>query len=447
MNNNNNDLNSISLGNMGSSEVNNTPVSDLINNSNNNSNINGPVDSLGSVDTLGQTPNMGNDANNGVIGQDNVGGQNINTNINTPPVNNDINGSVPPINSVPPIMDVPQPINDLNVTPFMNEIGTVPPIPDAPINIEPPVGEEEVKPKKKGMPKIIFVLIVVLALAAVGVGVYIVLGIVKNNVSVVTKEVEIEVNGEISDNIDDYATFTGIDSSECSLDTSGISDTSTIDKEYNFVITCNDTKYTGKAKIVDTVAPNVEVKEVSVGLNENVEASNFIDGECDDETECTYEFEDEEKIKEYLAKEGTYKDVVIIIKDEAGNETKKMATLTVKVTAVGQFLDCNKSNGEQIKLGLNDQFLFNKSAMRYHNFTLSEADYNKLKTESADKETITYNNVTGEPLFNDDNKTLVLIETITYEDLVKQFNKEIPENYAELLSFFNDLGYSCKVAS
>ncbi len=437
MNNNENNegLNSFSLGNIDNTGVPNPQVPQ----ENGNVSPVSEVDSIG-MDSLDVPPSPHLDSS---------------PNMDTPQPVNPIpepTQTIPDLNQVPPVApaayDVPQPINDLNTTPFMNDIGTVPPIPDTPVVGAPSI-EEPSKPKKKsGVPKPLFILIVVLALAAVGVGVYIILGMSRRSISVVTKNVEIEINGEVSNNITDYATFSGIDSSSCSLDTSAIEDTSELGKEYNFIITCKDTKYTGTATIVDSVAPDVSTKPLSVGLNENVVAGDFIDGDCKDETECTYSFKDEEKVKEYLAKEGTYTDVVIVIRDEAGNETEKIVTLEVNSTLASLYLNCQKDvNGysEITKLGLNNQNLFNKTGIKTYTFKLTSETYNTLKAENQDKETMTYQNLTGKPTFNDEELTLVLSRNVTYEELSSEVNGTIPEAYGELRDFYGNMGYACTI--
>ncbi len=361
--------------------------------------------------------------------------------------------AIPDVNAIPPVApvnyDIPQPINDVNASPFANEIGTVPPIPDAPISNTPAPTDNTPPKKKSGLPKSIFVLIVVLALAAVGVGVYILLGIAKNSVSVVTKPVNIELNGEVSSNINDYADFKGIDSSKCSLDTTGIKETTELGKEYSFIITCKDTRYTGTAKIVDTTPPEVKTKTLTVGLNELVNPGDFIDGDCKDATECSYAFKDEDKVKEYLEEEGTYDDVVIVIKDESGNEIEKTVTLEVSSASVEYYLNCTKSgNGydEITKLGLNSQNMFNKIGVKSYVFHLDSNEYNSLKASSSTLDNMSYKNLSGKPTFNDTDLTLTLSKDMTYDELVKEANGDIPESYAELVSFYGNLGYtSCKI--
>ena len=233
---------------------------------------------------------------------------------------------VAPVSPVPPVSnyEVPETINNFNSTPVFDDIGTVPPIPNNPV----PNVEEPKKPKKKGGNKLLFVIVVLLAITAVGVGVYIFLSISSGKNAVVVKQVNIELGSSVSTNINDYATFKNIDVNTCSLDTTKITDTSTLGSEYPFNIKCGEYVYTGKAKIVDTTVPEVTMKEeLTVALNSTVKPEDFIEN-CNDASDCTYEFKEEAKVTEYLKTAASYK-IDIIIKDAAGNEVIKTATLTV----------------------------------------------------------------------------------------------------------------------
>ncbi len=93
---------------------------------------------------------------------------------------NDINTQNQVIENPAPVAplnyDIPETINSFSSSPIFNDIGTVPPINDAPVTtdvVSPPPADEPKPDAKKGMNKVLFVLIVVLALAAVGVGVYV----------------------------------------------------------------------------------------------------------------------------------------------------------------------------------------------------------------------------------------------------------------------------------
>ena len=146
-------------------------------------------------------------------------------NVDIPPIFDNI-GTVPPpqVEAVAPVApispvepvnyDVPNAINDMPTAPIFNDIGTVPPIPEAPILTEAPKSKHK---NKKPVNKTIFVLIIVLVIAAIGVAVYVLLGISGKKVNggsspIILKEVNIELGGEISTNINEYATFKGISS-------------------------------------------------------------------------------------------------------------------------------------------------------------------------------------------------------------------------------------------
>ena len=136
------------------------------------------------------------------------------------------------------------------------------------------------------------------------------------SISVTPKEVEIEVGSEVSTNIDDYATFTGINSANCSLDTSNITDTSVLGNEYTFSVTCGANTYNGTATIVDTTAPSAVPRDVTVQLNGEVSPQDFVSS-CTDATDCAYAFSDPEAVNEYLAATGEYSVDIIVTGDIA----------------------------------------------------------------------------------------------------------------------------------
>mgnify|MGYP005802060627 CR=1 FL=1 len=354
------------------------------------------------------------------------------------PVSDSLNNgaSVSPVN-----YDIPQTINNFDTTPVFNDIGTVPPISDGPIP-DPNVNFESSKPKKK-QNKLIFVIIIVLLIAAVGVGVYIFLNVSNQpSVSVILKEVNIELGGEVSTNIDDYATFTGINSANCSLDTSNITDTSVLNAEYSFSITCNNSTYTGTAKVVDTVAPEVTMKEVTVQAGAEVRPGDFIDV-CTEATECSYAFRDEEQVIGYVAEAGTYEDVEIVVTDSSGNETTVMGTLIVTDEAVPtNYMVCSLNN-EAIRIGLISGSL-SGNVVRTYTFTFENEDsYNSFKSSNLNSTEVTYENVTGTPSFDDATLTLTLTQELTKEQLDQESGTTIPTSYGELRSYFGPLGYTC----
>ena len=350
---------------------------------------------------------------------------------------------IPPVDSVTPVgpvsYDIPQAMDQFNTTPVFNEIGTVPPIPDNPIPT-PVVNNPEPKTKKK-MNKTLFVLIIVLLIAAVGVGVYIFLNVSNKTKTpnVVLKNVEIELGSEVSSNIDDYATFNGIASSSCSLNTNNIS-TDTVNQEYEFTITCNGVTYTGKAKIVDTIAPVVEVKEVTVQVGSTVSPEAFI-ASCSDASECSYQFKNEDTVKGYLTQAGTDNPVEIVVTDEAGNTANVTALLNVTVDEVPTvYLRCTLDQ-VSLRFGIIDGN-FSGNVTRDTSFTLDESEYNNLKDTYLGSANITYEGVTGTPSFDDSTFTLTVREVLTKAELEGELGTTLPTVYGELRAYFAGKGYT-----
>ena len=350
---------------------------------------------------------------------------------------------IPPVDSVTPVgpvsYDIPQAMDQFNTTPVFNEIGTVPPIPDNPIPT-PVVNNPEPKPKKK-MNKTLFVLIIVLLIAAVGVGVYIFLNVSNKTKTpnVVLKNVEIELGSEVSSNIDDYATFNGIASSSCSLNTNNIS-TDTVNQEYEFTITCNGVTYTGKAKIVDTIAPVVEVKEVTVQVGSTVSPEDFI-ASCSDASECSYQFKNEDTVKGYLTQAGTDNPVEIVVTDEAGNTANVTALLNVTVDEVPTvYLRCTLDQ-VSLRFGIIDGN-FSGNVTRDTSFTLDESEYNNLKDTYLGSANITYEDITGTPSFDDSTLTLTVSEVLTKAELDSEEATTLPTQYGELRAYFAGKGYT-----
>ena len=352
---------------------------------------------------------------------------------------------IPPVtqgaSDIPPVepvsYDIPEPIN---TTPVFNEVGTVPPINNQPTSI-PPVIEEEPKKKKKGN-KLIFVMIIVLCIAAVGVGVYILLNISNEPSVVVTpREVTIEVGSEVSSNIDDYATFSGIASSSCSLDTSSITSTEEVGAIYNFNITCNGVTYTGTATVVDTTDPVVELRDVTVEVGGSVAEEDFI-ASCTDASGCSYEFSDSEALSGYLESANDYH-VDIIVRDEYDNEVVVTANLHVTSEDVPDlYLSCTASS-EEVRLPIVANIL-EGTIIRTYTFTFdSESEYNTFKENNQDSDTVTYNNVTGTPSFSDEELTLTLTRRLTKTELDQEAGSTLPTGYGELRNYYRNLGYTC----
>ncbi len=385
-------------------------------------------------------PNNGN--NNEGLNPISLGSVNSNP---TQPIENLNNSPVENIDPVPPVepvqYDVPESINNFNPTPVFNDIGTVPPSNQGEI---PPI---EQKPKKK-QNKLIFVLIIVLLIAAVGVGVYIFLSLSNKPgaVQVIPKDVEIEAGSEVSTNIQDYATFTGVNSANCSLDVSNITDTSVVGAQYAFNITCGANTYNGTAVVVDNEAPVVVLKEVLVQVGGSVSPQDFIDT-CTDASECSYAFSDEETVNGYLQSAGNYH-VELIARDEAGNEVSVTGTMIVTLDEIpvtpSLYLSCAMNN-ETINFGIVDNH-FASDASRVYAFTFDSInEYNTFKASNENKSQIAYENIVGQPSFDDQTQTLYLTQTLSKAQLDQEEGRSLPTAYGELRAYYVNNGYQCSL--
>lgn len=387
-------------------------------------------------------------SDNGVQASEEV--QNVNSEAVAEAPANNMDSTVNAIpNEVEPVAplnyDVPETINSFDPTPVFNNIGKVPPIPDIPV-VDPTL--QAPKEKKKGFPKPLFVLIVILALAAVGGGVYVFLH--KSNIvapAVVPKNVKAEIGSKLSTNITDYATFNGINSSSCSLNVQDIpSELNTLNAEYTFRIICNEASFSGKLTVVDTVAPEVTIKDIDVALNATVNPEDFIE-ECKDSTKCSYEFKDAEKVKGNLKEAASYH-VDLIIKDEAGNKVEKTAKMIVSDVPIFEEADmyftCNKDEVdkmvENVKIGIVDGEYKKSVVLKRYSFTIEASEMESLKTENEGKMEMTYKEIVGKPEFS--NK-LVLSKAISYDTLKSEVGEEIPTNIVELREFLENKGYHC----
>ena len=89
--------------------------------------------------------------------------------------------------------------------------------------------------------------------------------------------------------------------------------------------------------------------------------------------------------------------------------------------------------------------VFNKVGIRSYTYTLDDSNYTTLKAQNETQTSMTYEGVTGEPKFNDTDKTLTLTRTLTYAELVSEAGSELPENGGELRDFYTSKGNVCSL--
>ena len=145
-------------------------------------------------------------------------------------------------------------------------------------------------------------------------------------------EVIYEVGDKISYDVSKYVknTVTDKDKYKLTLDEHMKLENDVIVKagEYDFTLKYNNTSKKGKIIVKDTKVPEVEVKDLTVGLDEEFEPSEFITvcKEYSKPCEASYKNSSDNEI---YKKEGKHK-VTIVIKDAYNNETTKTVNLEVK---------------------------------------------------------------------------------------------------------------------
>ena len=190
---------------------------------------------LGNVDNSVSTSNpenLGETLNNPTMQvMDNLGGNEVLTgNNNEKQLDNSINNSViepslnnnssmvmegPSVKNEPPFEAPPAYTNPQTIEPVTNNYE-----PQGSIGMTPPVSLEAEKKPKKEPNKTLFIVIVLIALAAVGLGTYYVLNYTdlfakKEEITIETKNIEINIGEALPESITEYATITGTIVSNC----------------------------------------------------------------------------------------------------------------------------------------------------------------------------------------------------------------------------------------
>lgn len=183
---------------------------------------------------------------------------------------------------------------------------------------------EESNPKKA---KLIFVIIlIIISLCCIGFIYY------RSKYTLnIKKEITYEIGSEISNNISDYVTSNIIDESDYTLLLSSVSmEDNVLNKvgEYTYKVKYKNITKSGTIKVIDTVAPTVEVSDLTVGVDEEYSAEDFL-STCDDYSKpCTVTYKDESD-SSLSSTQGEYS-VNLIVSDSVGNKVNVTGKLIVK---------------------------------------------------------------------------------------------------------------------
>lgn len=246
------------------------------------------------------------------------------------------------------------------------------------------------------------VLLIIVVLALLGYGVYwyyqhyLVDKIYLNKVTVeLGEELPTDINVYIKGkNVSDYK----LDVSSVMVDENNLTNSV---GEYSYKVTNNNRTLKGKIYVKDTTKPVVEVKTLTVGVNEEFSPSEFVT-KCEDlSLPCVIKYNkpSDENLNE---KEGTY-NLKIVIKDSEGNEVLEDVSLIVT----------KDSSLKEIK----------EKDLEYDHISIDEVLWNKtytLKLEKAvDSETSEYEKLISDVTV----KEYAFEKTVTNKEIIIVYNK------------------------
>lgn len=320
------------------------------------------------------------------------------------------------------------------------------PVVEQPVGATPPRAPKE----KKGFGKVIFALVVILLIAGVAFGVYYYLNLAKNNdVLVNFKKVVSTVGEPLPTDVKEYADFVGINPETCVLDNSKVD----IENpgSYDYTITCNKKVYNGKIDISEPTDFHVRTKTVYRTIGEEVTPEDFIE-ECSN-TECTYEFQNPEAVKEHLTKIGGPNDVVIIA-TSAGVKVEVGASLVVTDEPIVTFLACTSAEsaveGYNAVKSVTDTFAIKNGAI-HAGITVREYKYRFANQDEFDKglesytETKGFDGLFGKFVFDNIKTTFTIQTNLTQDVLNIEYGDDLPDKLLDIKEYYEtDKKYTCE---
>lgn len=259
-------------------------------------------------------------------------------------------------------------------------------------------------------PKWVTIIIIILVIAGLGVGYYFYKEYKKQVIKV--HDVTIELGSKPSSNVSDYASG-ATDGYTLSLPDNLVNeDGSTyMVGEYSYKLKKGDTLKKGKIFVKDTTAPEVTVKEITVGVNEEFEPFEFLDTCNDLSLPCktTYKKDSYAKLNE---KAGKY-NLEIVVEDKYGNKVSKDVVLNVSETE--SLLSLKQNDDEVVSM------------------TPEDKDWNK---------TYTYKFPKAVPSDGDEYEGKFL--EINSMDFSDKFDKKITNQYS--ITTYNKYGYAIGIS-
>lgn len=473
MNNENNNQSSMVLGN-----VENIPSANQVQNNtipNNNVSNNGVQNSSGNINNDNMSNMAGNQVMTGNVIEPvpNPQVENLNSNVSPTnigvPSNNGINNNIgtvmdgsniplqepTPQTQTPPAYTNPETINQNQSNNFQ---------PQGSIGMTPPVSLEPEKQPKKKTNKILFVIIIIIVLIGIGFGTYYVLNytnllVKKEEINIETKNIEINIGETLPENINEYATITGTNTSNCNpVDATEVD----VNQEgtYEYTITCGDVSKKGKVTVIDNIEIVAETKTVYKTKGSALSASEFAMNSNDG---LKYDFASQSDVDTALNNtSGTYNIGLKISKGvKTVDATGKLVMLEYPIrgyvtceanSQIVSAISASKVVAEKFAI-LDDERKNSYAGIGYEITTFTFNDETTFKTyqnEYNDKKTITIDGVTGYTEFstNESGQSVIKItKELDNSDVLLQYGAENMQDYSSIMKYFgktaNGLGYVC----
>lgn len=362
-----------------------------------------------------------------------------------------------PINNVMPEVNANSFVNNpgvQNVSPVNNVASTFAPTSDSLLDPAPQIilpENESVgaippnKTEKKGMNKVLFVILILVLILGVAYGIYYFLNMNADNSIVTMKNLEYNINDELSSELTDYATFENISTANCSLNTSSV-DTS-VSGSYGYTITCEDKTYTANIEIIDNRDFIVTTNDLVLFKNSEVLVEDFVVEATKEE--ITYEFVDEDELLTNLESTGGPYEINILATDNLGNELVISAEYYVIYAYYDASSDEYDSENFDTTYNITDRFYIGDStnymgiSYRTYTYTFDEESYTSVKAEY--ENATEFDSLVGYLEFDDETFTVNVVVTLTSETLDIEYGSSFPEDYASINSYYKDKGYSVNI--
>lgn len=328
-----------------------------------------------------------------------------------------------------PIEDLLLDANPQIVLPEKESVGAIPPN----------------KKEKKPMNKMLFIVIILFLITAVSYGIYFLLTISETEGKVNFESIIISVGESLPTDINEYASFENVDSVNCTYNTSGVNTSSA--GIYTYTITCEGITYDSTITVIDEREFTVEFTDVVAFKNSELSPEDFIVSSSKDD--AIYEFKDAAAVEESLASTGGPYDVVIVAKDNSGNELNLTTSYYVIYAYYDATSDEMESKNFDVTYTITDRFYINEETMymgisyRTYLYSFEQSEYLTIKESYSESDT--FDEIVGKLTFDDATNTVAVTVALTSVTLNIEYEDNFPEDYTSINAYYRTKGYKINI--